>query len=169
MNRYRVMPLSQQTAGELFTYDPFARAGTMPCPGPVFVHKAACRRYEDAGFPAALIGLPLTVEGYDDRGLPLLRRSVAGDPDVTVEEVLAWPEVAFAHVRHTKAGCFIARIEQVRIATRETRSGIRPSLQATSEHHVQLRGLRRLAAARLVGRIPLFGSALDGLAGRVVT
>ena len=96
----------------LFTYNPFPDHGTMPCPGPIFVHKVPCSRYEGAGFPPALLGLPLTLEGYDPIGLPLLRRSVIGDPDGSVREVLARPQVAYAHLRNTTAGCFVARIER---------------------------------------------------------
>ena len=95
----------------LFTYNPFPKHG-MPSPGPIFVHKASCSRYESAGFPMALAGLPLTLEGYDQDGLPLLRRDVTGDPEASVKEVLSKPQVAYAHIRNTVAGCFIARIER---------------------------------------------------------
>jgi hypothetical protein len=96
----------------LFTYNPFPNHGTLPCPGPIFVHKVSCLRYEGPGFPPALRGLPLTLEGYDPGGLPVLRRSVTGDPDTSVKEVLSRPQVAYAHIRNTTAGCFIARIER---------------------------------------------------------
>jgi len=96
----------------LFTYNPFPNHDAMPCPGPIFVHKISCPRYEGSGFPQALLGLPLTLEGYDHSGLPVLRLSVTGDPDGSVEEVLSRPQVAYAHIRNTAAGCFIARIER---------------------------------------------------------
>jgi hypothetical protein len=95
----------------LFTHNPFPKHG-MPSPGPIFVHRASCSRYEGAGFPMALVALPLTLEGYDQDGLPLLRRDVTGDPEASVREVLSKPQVAYAHIRHTEAGCFIARIER---------------------------------------------------------
>jgi len=97
----------------LFTYNPFRSQAGMPCPGPIFVHKTPCSRYEGSGFPSALLGLPLTLEGYDHRGLALLRVGVSGDPDGSMEEVLSKPQVAYAHIRNTEAGCFIARIERV--------------------------------------------------------
>jgi len=95
----------------LFTYNPFPKP-EMPCPGPIFVRKASCSRYEGSGFPPGLIGLPLTLEGYDDGGLAVLRVNVTCDPDGAVEEVLSSPQVAHAHIRNTEAGCFIARIER---------------------------------------------------------
>jgi len=106
----------------LFTYNPFPNHAGMPCPGPIFVHKTACSRYEGSGFPPALLGLPLTLEGYDHRGLAVLRVSVTGDPDGSVEEVLSRPQVAYAHIRNTEAGCFIARIERIESSLDSRRS-----------------------------------------------
>jgi len=95
----------------LFTYNPFPKT-ELPCPGPIFVHKASCSRYERSGFPPGLLGLPLTLEGYDDSGLAVLRVNVTCDPDGAVKEVFSRPQVAHAHIRNTEAGCFIARIER---------------------------------------------------------
>lgn len=95
----------------LFTYNPFPKPA-MPCPGPIFVHKAPCSRYEDSGFPPRLLELPLTLEAYDHSGLAMLRLNVTSDPDGALEEVFSRPQVAHAHIRNTEAGCFIARIER---------------------------------------------------------
>ena len=95
----------------LFTYNPFPDDAELPGPGPIFVHQAACARFEGPGFPAELLSLPLTVEAYDDRGVPVGRRR-AHDPDAAARAVLARPGVAYAHVRHAEAGCFIARLER---------------------------------------------------------
>jgi hypothetical protein len=95
----------------LFTLDPFRERGTLPCPGPVFIHRAECRRHEEPGFPPGLLGLPLLVEGYDRFGLPLLRRPLDGTGTVDgIERVLREPQVAFAHLRNAEAGCFVARV-----------------------------------------------------------
>src|SRR5262245_62173204 len=96
----------------LFTYNPFPKDADLPGPGPVFVHKASCERFEAAGFPPELARLPLAIEGYDDRGVPRVRIR-AEDPDAAARGVLATPGVAYAHVRHAEAGCFIARVERV--------------------------------------------------------
>ena len=97
----------------LFTYNPFPDQADLPSPGPIFVHKASCSRYEASGFPPGLLGLPLTLEGYDDGGVAVLRVRVTGDPQASVEDILSRPRVAYAHIRNTEAGCFIARIEGV--------------------------------------------------------
>lgn len=96
----------------LFTYNPFRAEAELPCPGPVFVHKEPCSRYEDPGFPPGLAGLPLTVEGYDRGGAGVLRLRLNGDPATAVAEVLADSRVAYAHLRNTEAGCFVARVER---------------------------------------------------------
>ena len=95
----------------LFTYNPFPDAADLPSPGPIFVHAASCARFEGSGFPPGLLGLPLMLEGYDDRGVAVARIRPA-DPDASARDVLARPGVAYAHVRHAEAGCFIARIER---------------------------------------------------------
>src|SRR5918994_6930866 len=48
----------------LFTYQPFTDSAALPAPGPVFIHREPCRRYDDIGLPEALRPLPLVVEGY---------------------------------------------------------------------------------------------------------
>jgi len=52
------------------------------------------------------------LEGYDQTGVATARVEVDGDPDRSVEELLSSPQVAYAHIRNTEAGCFIARIER---------------------------------------------------------
>jgi Protein of unknown function (DUF1203) len=96
----------------LFTYNPFPDGADLPSPGPVFVHKAPCVRFEASGFPPELLSLPLTLEGYDERGV-VVARVKANDPDASARDVLATPGVAYAHVRHSEAGCFVARIERL--------------------------------------------------------
>jgi hypothetical protein len=96
----------------LFTYNPFPDGAELPSPGPVFVHKVSCSRFDGPGFPPELVRLPLMLEGYDERGVPQVRMKVQ-DPAAAVRDVLAGPDVAYAHVRHAEAGCFIARVERV--------------------------------------------------------
>ena len=95
----------------LFTYNPFPEAA-IPSPGPVFVHKETCPRYDGPAIPSGLLGLSLIVEGYDESGFPRMRVPIGGEPDAVVERVLAAPDVAYAHLRNAEAGCFIARIER---------------------------------------------------------
>jgi hypothetical protein len=101
----------------LFTYNPFPKEAALPDPGPVFVHKAECARHEGPGFPSGLLGVRLTLEGYDGTGQTIGRLAVSSDPDRSVREVLALPRVAYAHLRNTEAGCFVGRVERVRSGT----------------------------------------------------
>src|SRR4051812_2961332 len=43
----------------LFTYQPFREPGSLPAPGPVFIHAEACGRYDGAELPPDLRSLPL--------------------------------------------------------------------------------------------------------------
>jgi hypothetical protein len=95
----------------LFTYNPFPDEADLPSPGPVVVHRDDCARYEGEGFPIELASVPLTLEGYDERGVTLARVR-AHDPDAAARDLLARAGVAYAHVRHAEAGCFIARVER---------------------------------------------------------
>lgn len=95
----------------LFTYNPFPAGSDLPAPGPVFVHKDPCARFDAPGFPPGLRAIPVTVEGYDERGLAVARMR-ASDPDTAVRDVLSRTAVAFVHLRNTEAGCFIARVER---------------------------------------------------------
>jgi hypothetical protein len=98
----------------LFTYQPFSEAGALPSPGPIFIHRDKCERYEESGFPTALRRLPLTLEGYEQLGMPLAREQVKdGDAEAVISRIFSNPKVAYIHIRNTEAGCFIARIERV--------------------------------------------------------
>jgi hypothetical protein len=97
----------------LFTYDPFAGLDAYPSPGPVFIHREGCPRYEEAGFPEGIRRLPLTLEAYGrGRWLVARERVAGGDVDGPVERLFAHPAVEYIHVRNTEAGCYIARIER---------------------------------------------------------
>jgi hypothetical protein len=98
----------------LFTYQPFSEAGALPSPGPIFIHRDACERFEESGFPAALRRLPLTLEGYEQLGLPVAREQVKdGDAEAVISRIFSNSKIAYIHIRNTEAGCFIARIERV--------------------------------------------------------
>jgi hypothetical protein len=97
----------------LFTYQPFADPGAVPAPGPVFIHRAPCRRYDDVGLPDALRPLPLVVEGYGTAGAILVQRRVGtGGFEAVLDEVFEHPSAQYAHLRNAEAGCFIARIDR---------------------------------------------------------
>jgi len=98
----------------LFTYDRFAGVESLPLPGPVFVHAAACERYrENVGFPDELRASPRTLEGYA-RGRRLLAQKYVtdGKMEKVIEEIFASSEVHYIHVNSTTAGCYTFRIER---------------------------------------------------------
>src|SRR6202171_961394 len=98
----------------LFTYDRFAGRETLPPPGPVYIHAAACERYpEDAGFPDELRGSPRTLEAYV-RGRRLLAQEYVTDGrmEPAIERLFARPEMDYIQVHSTTAGCYTFRIER---------------------------------------------------------
>jgi len=96
----------------LFTYQPFTDPGALPAPGPVFIHRDHCERYDSAELPAVLRPLPLALEGYGANGLLLVQRRVgAFGFEAVLEDVFASAGVQYAHLRNAEAGCYIARID----------------------------------------------------------
>lgn len=110
--------LRQFRSGEedriLFTYNPFEGLDSYPSPGPVFVHAKSCAIYAERNqFPEELRPLPLTLEAYgDNRWLIARERPAEQEIETAVERLLGTSGVRYIHVRNTKAGCFIARIER---------------------------------------------------------
>jgi hypothetical protein len=97
----------------LFTYQPFTDPAAVPAPGPVFIHRARCARYDGSDLPEALRPLPLILEGYGANGLLLVQRRVGTSPfEAVLAGVFDAAEVQYAHLRNAEAGCFIARIDQ---------------------------------------------------------
>jgi hypothetical protein len=97
----------------LFTYQPFTDPGALPAPGPVFIHRAGCVRYDGPELPAALRPLPLALEGYGANGELAIQRRVGTSPfEAVLQDVFESPEVQYAHLRNAEAGCFIARIDR---------------------------------------------------------
>jgi hypothetical protein len=96
----------------LFTYQPFTDPGALPAPGPVFIHRGHCERYDSSELPEVLRPLPLALEGYGANGLLLVQRRVgAFDFEAVLEAVFESAGVQYAHLRNAEAGCYIARID----------------------------------------------------------
>ena len=97
----------------LFTYQPFTDPTALPAPGPVFIHRAPCERYDTLGLPKALRPLPLVAEAYGDAGALLLQRRVGTTSvEAIFDEVFGHPRTIYAHLRNGEAGCFIARVDR---------------------------------------------------------
>src|SRR5262245_38468951 len=45
----------------LFTYQPFSETGSLPAPGPVFIHADPCERYDASTLPPDFRDLPLVI------------------------------------------------------------------------------------------------------------
>ncbi len=96
----------------LFTYQPFAEPGSLPAPGPVFVHADGCERYDDTEFPPDLRAIPTVVEGYTRGGKLVAQEWVNGEgPEAVIRRVLEGTTADYAHLRNAEAGCFMARVE----------------------------------------------------------
>ena len=97
----------------LFTYQPFTDPAALPAPGPVFIHRARCERYDGAELPPALRLLSLVLEGYGANGVLIVQQRVGTSPFETVLQRVFEPGgVQYAHLRNAEAGCFIARIDR---------------------------------------------------------
>jgi hypothetical protein len=98
----------------LFTYNPFEGLETYPSPGPVFIHQEICVPFADAAeFPPELRTLPLTLEGYGkDRWIIARERPSESELEAAITRLFISPAVQYIHIRHSEAGCYIARIER---------------------------------------------------------
>lgn len=97
----------------LFTYQPFIDPAALPAPGPVFIHRSPCERYDGSALPEALRPLPLALEGYGANGAPLMQQRVGmASFEAVLEDVFARADVQYAHLRNAEAGCFIARVDR---------------------------------------------------------
>jgi hypothetical protein len=113
----RVCLARREPEGErrlLFTYDPFEGLEDLPLPGPVFIHEEPCAPFTgDDRFPDDLRRVPLTLNAYG-RGRKVVAQEYVEDGAVepVIAALLARPEVAYLHLRHTRAGCYLARVER---------------------------------------------------------
>jgi hypothetical protein len=97
----------------LCTYQPFTDPAALPAPGPVFIHRSACERYDGPELPEALRPLPLALEGYGADGVLLVQRRLGASPfEAVLESVFEGARVHYAHLRNAEAGCFIARLDR---------------------------------------------------------
>ena len=96
----------------LFTYNPFLDAGSLPAPGPVFIHGEPCARYDALELPPDFRALPIVVEGYRRGGRLVVQERVAGrSPQEMLARIFAAGGADYAHLRNAEAGCFMARVE----------------------------------------------------------
>jgi len=99
----------------VLAYRPFERPQPYAETGPVFLHQAACERYESESLPGWFAHLaPALVRGYghDDWIRYETGRVVAGhELTEACRSILASPDVAYVHIR-SKFNCFQCRVER---------------------------------------------------------
>jgi hypothetical protein len=98
----------------LFTYQPFSEPGSLPSPGPVFIHAEECERFDATTLPPDFRALPLVIEGFGAGGTLVVQMRVgaADRPEAVAADVFAQRGVEYAHIRNGEAGCFMARIDR---------------------------------------------------------
>ena len=98
----------------LFTYQPFREPGSLPAPGPVFIHAEPCERYDAPRLPPDFRSLPLVFEAYRDGGRLVAQERVGtGAPEHLLRELLELHGADYMHIRNGEAGCFMARVERL--------------------------------------------------------
>jgi hypothetical protein len=97
----------------LFTYQPFREPGSLPAPGPVFIHARECARYDAAELPPDFRSLPLVFEAYRAGG-DLLAQERVGDrlADEVLAKIYGATGADYLHIRNGEAGCFMARVDR---------------------------------------------------------
>jgi len=99
----------------VLSYRPFDRPQPYAETGPIFLHRTACPRYDDAAVPAWFDFMdPAIVRGYD--GEDWIRYDtgdVVRGPEIAAacRTILADPTVAYVHVR-SKFNCFQCRVDR---------------------------------------------------------
>jgi hypothetical protein len=97
----------------LFTYQPFSDPGSVPAPGPVFIHAAPCERYDGAQLPEDFRSVPLFFEAYGTGGELLTRVRLCEEaPERMIERLFAATPVKYLHIRNAEVGCFMARVDR---------------------------------------------------------
>lgn len=95
------------------TYNSFDGLSNLPDPGPVFIHKDECERFQGDGVPPDLLKLPVLLEAFAEQSHLVSRRLMdVTTVDHQISATFADPRVRFINLRNADAGCFIARIER---------------------------------------------------------
>src|SRR4026207_2004377 len=88
----------------LFTYQPFTDPAALPAPGPVFLHRAHCERYDGPVLPEALHPPPLALAACATEGVVVCQRRVGTSPfEAVLQSVFELGEVQYAHLRNAEA------------------------------------------------------------------
>lgn len=97
----------------LFTYQPFREPGSLPAPGPVFIHAHTCERYDAATLPPDFRSLPLVLEAYRNGGyLVAQERAGTQASEGLLRAIFEQNDADYLHIRNGEAGCFMAKVER---------------------------------------------------------
>jgi hypothetical protein len=95
----------------LFTYQPFREPGSLPAPGPVFIHSESCSRYDGSELPPDFRALPLVFEAYRHGGHLVAQERVGErSPEGVLAGIFDASSADYVHIRNGEAGCFMARV-----------------------------------------------------------
>ena len=95
------------------TYNSFAGIADLPDPGPIFIHKRKCERFEESEFPSDLLDLPLLFEAFGEESRLISREKLDADEvGLQIENIFSNPAVRFINLRNAEAGFFVARVER---------------------------------------------------------
>ncbi len=96
----------------LFTYNPFQEEGTIPLPGPIFVHAERCERFSrESGYPPEVLPYAAVLDGYDhEQRMVAQRRVTDRSQEAAIVEMFSDPTVRYVMARDLKAGCFDFRV-----------------------------------------------------------
>lgn len=98
----------------LFTYQPFGESGSLPAPGPVFIHADACERYDGPSLPPDFRSLPLVFEAYRNGGWLVAQERVGTQAsEALLGQIFDRSGADYVHIRNGEAGCFMARVERL--------------------------------------------------------
>ncbi len=96
----------------LFTYRP-PSGDALTAPGPVFIHAAHCDAWNREGFPEGLRELPLAFEARAGGSRVLGLSARAGESaERQIKDLFERGDAGWLYLRHSQAGCFIARIDR---------------------------------------------------------
>lgn len=97
----------------LFTYNSFENLSDLPLPGPIYIHKDACRPFEGNVLPTDLLEIPIYFEAFGDESKLIRREKMLKEKNGDqIAEMFGLPEVRYINLRNAEAGCYIARIER---------------------------------------------------------
>ena len=106
----------------LFLHSPFGKNNAFNQNGPVFIHSSEVEPYADIyNFPKEIkkdkVNFPLSLIGYNtDQKMVFTKLVGHEDVDELIRSIFeTHSEVEYLHARNAEAGCFICKIERVKI------------------------------------------------------